>query len=119
MKSIRYDFSPVGPDSEHEIQIEGAQVRCVKEGTCFFKVTVPMTEEGVLDAIWAAFADPQNPYSLLAQHLCVLQSSLITIYSPTGDVYSVPLPFTARAIWPMMEGVLIERYQVHVIFTCI
>ena len=50
-----------------------------------------------------------SSFNAISRSLCILHREHIVVHGPRGDTYSVTLPCKARAIWPLLEGLLVER----------
>lgn len=56
----------------------------------------------MLQAAWVHFNETGSH-----PHLCLLQSTLLTIYALEGEVHSVPLACRFTEIWPLPRGMLL------------
>ncbi|KAJ7525602.1 hypothetical protein O6H91_17G058400 [Diphasiastrum complanatum] len=58
---------------------------------------------GVIQAIWCFMESVIEPF------LCVLHSDSLATYTPSGEIYSVPLHFSVSSIWCIPSGLLLQR----------
>ena len=65
-------------------------------------------DEEVLQAVRCSFAD-FNDSDRSRSWFCVLHGEGLSVFRRDGDNFYVALPFRARRVWPMLEGLLIER----------
>lgn len=93
-----------GPDHDEELFVRGCHVVWSAGGKVIKSYTLQST---VLQACWCYFADYLN--TAKARSLCILQRETITVYAPDGGIYSVALPCKVVRIWPLLEGILLER----------
>ncbi len=83
----------------HDVSLLGSQ--CIMQflsGHCF-----------ILQARWVHFIETgSHPV------LCLLQSTLLTIYTLEGEVHSVPLAYNFTQVWPLPRGLLLAvRHIAH------
>ncbi|CAM6122933.1 unnamed protein product [Calypogeia fissa] len=57
----------------------------------------------VLQAKWCRVERMSEPL------LCILHSDCLMTYSPAGEMHSVPLQFSVGSIWPIPNGLLLQR----------
>ena len=65
-------------------------------------VIEPYRVSYVMQAAWVHFAET-GPYPLL----CMLQSSVLTIYTLSGELHSVPLACKYTQMWPLPRGIIL------------
>lgn len=60
------------------------------------------TPHSIIQATWVHFNETGSH-----PHLCLLQSTLLTIYALEGEVHSMPLACRFTEIWPLPRGMLL------------
>ena len=119
------------PDDALRIHASQGAVSWLAGGQVQQTFTVANSAGPVLQAVWASLDDDPDLVTRRSvggsgndgdhvggggggpaarRHICVLQAELITLFAPGGDTFLIPLPFLAKAIWPLEQGILIERY---------
>jgi Anaphase-promoting complex sub unit 1 C-terminal domain/APC1 beta sandwich domain/Anaphase-promoting complex subunit 1 middle domain len=48
-------------------------------------------------------------FAFAFRFLCIVHKKRLSLYSPNGDVYSVALPCEVVRVWPLLEGIILER----------
>lgn len=95
-----------GPDHDEQLCVKGKRVTWLSGGRVQKSYTL---DSNVIQACWCRFADFQDFPN--RRFLCVLQRDMITVYGPDGDVFTVSLPCKLRCMWPLLEGLLLERHE--------
>jgi hypothetical protein len=98
------------------LQISGCTCRWYRgcHGDYLLLETTYSVDTKILDAFWCRFTDQKlDPYcsnaSKSIRSLCIRENDLLSVFMENGQVHYVSLPFPVSGVWPIQNGLLIER----------
>ncbi|XP_038980234.1 anaphase-promoting complex subunit 1 isoform X2 [Phoenix dactylifera] len=86
--------------SDHELFIRGNRIIWSTGSRVHKRYTSPNT---ILMACWCRMDAISDAL------LCVLQIDTVSIYSASGEVVCIPLPYAVASIWPLPSGLLLQK----------
>ncbi|XP_073113376.1 anaphase-promoting complex subunit 1 isoform X2 [Elaeis guineensis] len=86
--------------SDHELFIRGNRIIWSTGSRVHKRYTSPNT---ILMACWCRMDAISDAL------LCVLQIDTLSIYSASGEVVCIPLPYAVASIWPLPFGLLLQK----------
>ena len=93
-----------GEPFDDELYVHGCHVVWSTRGSSSsFVQRIFTTSTAVLSATWCQLVPA-------GRQICIAERNLLSIYSTTGDVFEIPVPFTIRKVCAMSQGLLISRY---------
>ncbi|KAL6865049.1 hypothetical protein ACP4OV_016200 [Aristida adscensionis] len=90
------EASSSAADGDHELFIRGNRIIWSNGSRVHKRFVSPNTVIMLMNAICDAL-------------LCVLQVDTLSIYNVTGEVVSIPLPYSVSSIWPLPFGLLLQK----------
>ncbi|KAL6620059.1 hypothetical protein ACP70R_035198 [Stipagrostis hirtigluma subsp. patula] len=94
------EVSSSGADGDHELFIRGNRIIWSNGSRVHKRYVSPNT---VIMACWCRMN------SICDALLCVLQVDTLSIYTVTGEVVNIPLPYSVSSIWPLPFGLLLQK----------
>ncbi|CAN1174838.1 Anaphase-promoting complex subunit 1 [Linum perenne] len=91
--------SALSDHCDHELFIRGNKILWSTGARVFKRFTLPSE---VITACWCRLGEASEAC------LCILQADTITLYSISGEVIYVPLPWAITSIWPLPCGLLLQ-----------
>uniref|UniRef100_A0A2P2JSX6 Anaphase-promoting complex subunit 1 n=4 Tax=Rhizophora mucronata TaxID=61149 RepID=A0A2P2JSX6_RHIMU len=92
--------SALSDHSDHELFIRGNRIMWSTGSQVFKRFTLPSP---VIMVCWCHLGEMSEA------RLCILQTDFLTIYTVSGEVASVPLPYAIASMWPTPFGLLLQQ----------